>query len=102
MTLTAEQMILTRLREIEERQQAIERKLDQAIGQAAQRYAHIDKFIDPAMNLENTLKQLIEASQRHAQAIGSLQTDVRNEHRTTRSAVATHLSSGDLARERAA
>lgn len=76
----------------------IERIEDIAAASAA-RNELIDRFVDPAMDLQGTLKQIIQSQQRLKEAVENAERTTKNEHTTTRSAVALHMGAEGLERD---
>lgn len=85
--------IEARLKAIEETELRLERGVER-------RYQLLDQFIDPAMNLAGTLAQVIESQHRILDRLAAIERALREEHRTTRGALALHLGDPSRARER--
>lgn len=94
--------ILEHVLQIEAKVNEISERLDEALAAVDRRYKLIDQFIDPALNIDGTLKQLISAYERQWKAFSDLNKAVHEELREARAAVAIHLNTEDLARENGA
>src|SRR5919109_5443640 len=52
----------------------------------------VDRFMDPQLNLDLVLKQIIGELQRQKTALENMERTLRAEHHETRTAVAIHMS----------
>jgi hypothetical protein len=84
--------ILAELYQIKEQISTIQEQLARHIAADEQRMRLVDQFIDPALDLEGTLKQVLSFSRHNGYAVRDLEKAAHDLERTARQAVELALS----------